>query len=127
MPYNDVKTPGQLADEFKDVGRAAADSARNIAQASKGIGQEAMHSVKSSAAEARQLGSDTVDTGRAYAKDAVNATGRKIRDLRGQWNVTRERGEQFVAEQPVRATLIAAAAGAVLTALLASALRRPRR
>ena len=145
MPNDNVKTPSELADELKETGLAAADSAKNIAEASKNIGADAISSVKSSAEDAKQLGrdaasaagayareaaatgSDAVDSGRAYAKDAVNAAGRKIRDLRGQLQATRERSEQFVADQPVRAALIAAAGGAVFTAVLLSLLRGPRR
>lgn len=145
MQSDHVKTPSELANELKQTGQAAADTAKNIAEASKSIGTDAINSVKSSADDAKQLGrdavdlaaayaheaaetgSDAVDTGRAYAKDAVNAAGRKIRDLRGQLHATRERGEQFVADQPVRAALIAAAGGAVFTALLLSLMRNSRR
>lgn len=145
MQNDPVKTPSELAEELKETGLAAADSAKNIAQASKGIGEDAIASVKSSVDDARQLGRDAAsaaaayardvkrtgdeaaDTGRAYARDAVNAAGRKIRDLRGHIEATRERSEQFVAEQPVRATLIAAAGGALFTALLLSLMRGSRR
>ena len=145
MPNEYVKTPSELADELKETGAAAADSAKNFAEASKGLGEEALMSVKSSADDARRLGRDAAsaassyarevgdiageaaDTGRVYAKDAVNAAGRKIRDLRGQLHVTRERGEEYVAAQPVRAALIAAAGGAVFTAVLLSLLRGARR
>jgi len=57
---------------------------------------------------------------RPYARDAVNATGRRIRRGAAKpagagplWH-----GEDYVNEQPVRAVLLAAAGGALLSALI---------
>jgi ElaB/YqjD/DUF883 family membrane-anchored ribosome-binding protein len=110
------------------------------------------------AEEARQTANDAIDTTRAYAQNAVNAAGEKVRDLRRdvveptveqiaarvQQAVQRgldaasttsaraqRRLEQaadvtgkYIADQPVRSVLIAAAAGAAITALIVLASRR---
>jgi ElaB/YqjD/DUF883 family membrane-anchored ribosome-binding protein len=111
------------------------------------------------AEEARQTASDAIDSTRAYAQNAVNAAGEKVRDLRREAEPTVEqlaarvqqavqrgldaasttsaraqrRLEQaadvtgrYIADQPVRSVLIAAAAGAAITALIVLASRRSR-
>ncbi|MDM0042003.1 hypothetical protein QTH89_01000 [Variovorax sp. J22G21] len=116
MNTYDVKTPSQLADEASATANEAIDSARNFAQASKGIAADAVSSLRGSAQDARQVGQDVVD-----------AAGRKIDDIKAQVDSARRQGEQYVADQPVRAALMAAAGGAVLTALLISWMRGGRR
>ena len=107
--------------------------------------------------EYRQAARDTVDSTRAYAQNAVNAAGEKVRDLRRDAEPTMEqiaarvqqavqrglesasktsaraqrRGEEaaemtgrYIADQPVRSVLLAAAAGAALTALIVLATTR---
>ncbi|WP_077001074.1 hypothetical protein [Variovorax sp. KK3] len=111
------------------------------------------------AEEARQTANDAIDTTRAYAQNAVNAAGEKVRDLRRDAEPTVEqlaarvqqavqRGldaasttsaraqrrfeaaadvtGRYIADQPVRSVLIAAAAGAAITALIVLASRRSR-
>lgn len=111
------------------------------------------------AEEARQTANDAIDSTRAYAQNAVNAAGEKVRDLRRDAEPTVEqlaarvqqavqrgldaasttsaraqrRLEQaadvtgrYIADQPVRSVLIAAAAGAAITALIVLASRRSR-
>lgn len=64
---------------------------------------------------------------RAYAQDAVNATGKKIRPPGSFFEGLRWEGEHYVTDQPVRAALVAAAGGALLTALLIAFVRGGRR
>ncbi|MBS0452399.1 MAG: hypothetical protein JSS14_13910 [Proteobacteria bacterium] len=64
---------------------------------------------------------------RAYAQDAVNAAGRKIRPPGSFFEGLRWEGQHYVSDQPVRAALVAAAGGAVLTALLIAFVRGGRR
>ncbi len=70
---------------------------------------------------------DAMQTARTYAKDGADAASRKMQELKGQIGNVRRQGEQYVADQPVRAAWIAAAGGAVLTALLVSLMRGNRR
>ncbi|HYP84903.1 hypothetical protein [Variovorax sp.] len=104
----------------------------------------------------RQTANDAMDTTRAYAQNAVNAAGEKVRDMRReaeptmeqlaarvqqavqrgldsasrtsaraqrQFEVAADRTGQYIADQPVRSILLAAAAGAAITALLVLATR----
>ncbi len=145
MNADNVKSPSQLADEARGTAGDAIDTARNFAQASRAVGDDALNSVKDSlkdsaddakalgqdaaytarsyARDAKQTGKDAIDTGRAYARDAVNAAGKKVSDIKEQLTTARKQSEQYIMDQPVRATLIAAAGGAVLTALLVSFMR----
>jgi ElaB/YqjD/DUF883 family membrane-anchored ribosome-binding protein len=109
------------------------------------------------AEDARQTANDAVESTRAYAQNAVNAAGEKVRDLRGSLEpgveqlanrvqqavqrgldsasktgarAQRQLGQaadvtgRYIADQPVRSVLIAAAAGAAITALIVLASRR---
>jgi hypothetical protein len=75
-------------------------------------------SVRQGLREARAHGAE-----RAYAKDAVNASGKRIRHVRERWAGLRWQGEHYITDQPVRAALVAAAGGAILTALFVALLR----
>ena len=107
--------------------------------------------------EYRQAAQDTVESTRAYAQNAVNAAGEKVRDFRREAEPSMEqiaarvqqavqRGidsatqtsaraqrrmeeaaemtGRYIADQPVRSVLLAAAAGAAITALIMLATRR---
>ncbi len=109
--------------------------------------------------DARQTANEAVETTKAYAQNAVNAAGEKVRELRRdvepgveqlaarvQQAVQRgldaasstsaraqRRLEQaadmtgrYISDQPVRSVLIAAAAGAAITALIVLASRSRR-
>ncbi len=109
--------------------------------------------------DVRQTAQDAAETTRAYAQNAVNAAGEKVRELRRdaepgveqlaarvQQAVQRgldaasttsarahRRIEQaadvtgrYISDQPVRSVLLAAAAGAAITALIVLASRRSR-
>ncbi|RZL90032.1 MAG: hypothetical protein EOP82_17100 [Variovorax sp.] len=145
MESDDTKTPAQLAEEAEQIGRDALMAAKGYAQESGQIGKDAAQSIRTSLEDAKETGKqaadtlaglsgdakdmakDAVDTGRAYAQNAVNATGRKIRDFNGRMRDARESCLRTIAEQPVRSTLIAAAGGAALMALLLGLMRGERR
>ena len=109
--------------------------------------------------DANKTANDAIDSTRAYAQNAVNAAGEKVRDLRREAEPAMEqiaarvqhavqrgldaasttsaraqrRFEQaadvtgkYIADQPVRSVLIAAAAGAAITALIVLASRSTR-
>lgn len=95
-------------DDADEIGRRTADAAQGYFQEAKG---------KANAA---------AQAGKAYAENAVNAAGKKIDDMKDQAAALKQRGMQFVADEPLKAVACAAAAGGVLTAVLMS-LRRSRR
>ena len=107
--------------------------------------------------DARQTANDAVESTRAYAQNAVNAAGEKVRDLRREGepgveqlaarvqqavqrgldaaSTTTTRAQRrleaaadvtgrYISDQPVRSVLLAAAAGAAITALIVLASRR---
>lgn len=141
MESDNVKTPAQLAEEARQTGRDAVEAAQGYAAEARRVGAEAVQSIRPSiedakataregrdtvkglAGDAKDIASDASATGRAYAKDAVNAAGRKLHDVRGQFERARASCEQYIADEPVKASLISAAAGALLATLLLSALR----
>ena len=107
--------------------------------------------------EASQAATEAIDSTRAYAQDAVNSAGEKVRNLRDGVEPTvdqiaaRVQGAvqrgieaasktsaraqrqlehaadvtgKYIADQPMRSVLVAAAAGAAITALIVLASRR---
>jgi ElaB/YqjD/DUF883 family membrane-anchored ribosome-binding protein len=107
--------------------------------------------------DARQTASDAIDSTRAYAQNAVNAAGEKVRDFRRDnepaveqlaarvqqavqrgldaASTTSARAQRrleaaadvtgkYISDQPMRSVLVAAAAGAAITALIVLASRR---
>ncbi|MBC7394478.1 MULTISPECIES: hypothetical protein [unclassified Variovorax] len=107
--------------------------------------------------DARQTANDAIDSTRAYAQNAVNAAGEKVRDMkrdfepsveqlaarvqqavqrgldaasstsaRAQRNIEKAADVtgRYISDQPVRSVLVAAAAGAAITALIVLASRR---
>lgn len=138
MDTTNTKSPSDLADEAKQTGQDAANTARAYGQEAKQLGRDAVDSASAYASDAKQTARDAVDTGKAYAKDAVdagksyaqgavNAAGRKINDLKDQVGKATEQGAAYVADQPVRSVLIAAAGGALLTAFFLTLMRNDRR
>ena len=105
-------------------GNAAPQAEKNYAQGSREPLPDALatasirESVREGLRQARE---------RAYAQDAVNATGKKIRPPGTFFEGLRWEGSHYVTDQPVRAALVAAAGGALLTALLIAFVRGGRR
>ena len=145
MEPDKVKTPAELAEDARQTGREALEAAHGFAQEGTQIGNDTAQSIRSNLEDAKAIGlqaADTVaglasdmrgiardaaDTGKAYVKGAVNATGQKMRDLKSKATQVRADAEQYIADQPVRSMLVAAAGGAVAMALLLLLLRESRR
>jgi ElaB/YqjD/DUF883 family membrane-anchored ribosome-binding protein len=75
---------------------------------------------------ARQAARQAIESGKEYAQNAVNAAGKKLTAAKEQMGRAADQGSQYVSEQPGRAVAIAAAGGAILGALLATAMRGRR-
>jgi len=145
MDNDHTKTPSELADEARELGREAAESVQGYAAAAKQTADLAAQSIRPQIDEAARLGRDAladarsyardagqtakaaVDAGRAYARDAVNAAGRKLEDLKSQAAEAKDKGARYVMDDPVRAVMFAVAGGALLTALFLAAMRSDRR
>jgi len=102
----------------------AGSSARNYAQPSRDLPPDALASasIRDSVREGLRQAKE-----RAFAQDAVNATGKKIRPPGTLFEGIRWEGRHYVTDQPVRAALVAAAGGALLTALFIALMRGGRR
>lgn len=142
MPSDPIKTPSEIADEARQTASDAFVAAQGYARESGRIGREGMQSIRATVEDAMITGSEAVDTvaglsndtadivkdaaatGRAYARNAVSATGRRLRDWKGQVDHAKESCTQYIADEPVRSTLVAAAGGAVLMTLLLSFTKR---
>jgi gas vesicle protein len=138
MEPDNVKSPSQLAEEARQTGHDALVAAQGYAQESKRIGSEVVQSIRSGISDARETGSEALDTvkglssdardlsrdaaktGKAYATDALHAAGAKVQHAKDACT-------QYIAEEPVRATLLAAASGAILTSLMLRLMRGRRR
>ncbi|RZL48823.1 MAG: hypothetical protein EOP71_03655 [Variovorax sp.] len=79
------------------------------------------------AADAKDIASDAADSTRTYAANAVNAAGKKITDLKHKAADLQSASVQYVGDEPVKSVLIAAAGGALLTALFIKFLGGGRR
>ena len=118
---NDKDTQAQASEP---VEQPADQAAKNYAQASRDPVPDALASasIRESVREGLRQAKE-----RAYAQDAINATGKKIRPPGTLFEGLRWEGEHYVTDQPVRAALVAAAGGALLTALLIAFVRGGRR
>ena len=83
-----------------------------------------MDTVKGLPSDAADIAKDAAGVGRSYARNAVGATGRTLRDWKGQVSHARARCEQYVADQPVRSSLIAVASGVALMIVMLSLIKR---
>jgi len=127
MATDNVNTSSGFAEQ---TAQEALQAAQGYARESGRIARDAIPSIRSNAEDAKEgakeIAKDAASTGRAYARNAVNATGRKIRDFKGQVTHAKDSCLQYVAEEPVRASLAAAATGAALMTLLLSLTRGSR-
>lgn len=114
-----VKTPSDIAAEARERGHEAA-------QAMQWQGAEALDTAKGIAADARDIAHDASETGKVYARDAVDAAGRKLGVWQDKVTAAQECCTRYIAQEPVKSTLIAVATGALLTGLLMSAVRGRR-
>lgn len=142
---NPPKSPAEIADETRELGRDAAQAARGYAAEAGQVGRDAARSIRPSiddaiatgreaadtargvAGDAKAIAADTLTLGRSYAKNAADQASRVIDDARAKLRQQSDVCVQFVRTEPVKATLYAVGAGALAAMLLGSALRGGRR
>ena len=129
--------PGAMSDDAsgKNFARGSREAQAGGADLGSLGGASIRASVRSGIREARARSESALDDtrhfahqaqaqARTYAREAVNASGRRIRQTRSRFEGGRRwSGEEFVNDQPVRAVLLAAAGGAILTAVFVALLR----
>lgn len=144
MATDNVKSPAELADEARQTARDALEAAKGYAQESGRIGRDAAQSIRMTVDDVKETGAQALDTvgglahdaadiarnagttSKVYAQKAVSATGRKLRDWQGQVDELKQSCTRYVAEEPMRSTLIAAGGGAILMTLLLAMVKRRR-
>lgn len=145
MANEPVKSPAEIAEETRQTAHEANEALHGHAVEAQQVGQAAMRSMQSSAEDAKQTGAEALDTargvaadlrdrasdaaqiGKVYARNAVNAAGRKLSTWQDQMADAQASCTRYIAQEPVKATLLAVAGGALLTGLLMASLRGPRR
>ena len=91
---------------------------RGARKGADSFGRKATDTAQSYLQDARTTASATVQAGKEYAQDAVNAAGKKIDSVKDGATNLKQRGVQFAADEPMKAVAYAAAGSAVLTAVL---------
>lgn len=143
MENENLKTTSQPAEEANQAGHDtkwmtssdAPESGRgngaNFPQPHRGDAKQAVAdaagTAKGYAQEAKETAKTVLNAGRAYSQNAVDAAGDKLGELKGKMAQAKEKGTRYVVDQPMQSVLIAAAGGAMLTALFLSAMRATRR
>ena len=94
-----------------------------VANDAKAVGQDAKSKAKDLASDAKSIASDAIDSGRAYAREAVNAAGRKIEGAKSQLSQSCEFVTKAIHDDPVKAVVVTAVLSSLITALLVTALR----
>lgn len=99
---------------------------RNAREDADSFGRKAADATQGYLQDAKAKASATVQAGKDYAKDAVNAAGKKIDSVKDQAAELRQRGMQFAADEPMKAVAYAAAGSAIVTAVLLTLMRGRR-
>ncbi|MDM0032217.1 hypothetical protein QTI33_08730 [Variovorax sp. J22P271] len=108
-----------------DAKSAASDAATGVKGAAD-VADQARQSASNAAGKLQQVGEKAVDTTKGYAKDAVDAAGRKVSDVKSQLETAKASATEYINDDPVRAVKMAAIGGALLSAALLLLTRRSR-
>jgi len=114
------KTPSELADDLRQTANDAMDTTRTYAQ-------NAVNAAGEKVRDMRREAEPTMEQLAARVQQAVqrglDSASRTSARAQRQFEVAADRTGQYIADQPVRSILLAAAAGAAITALLVLATR----
>ena len=114
-----VKTPSEVAAE-------ARQASHDAVEAVQGHAAEALDTAKGVAADAQDIARDAAATGKVYARGALDAAGQKLGLLQDKVAAAQDSCTRYIAQEPVKSTMMAVAGGALLTGLLMAALRGRR-
>lgn len=103
---------------------ALSEQAQAGAQDAFNQAQDGVKSRNGYPGESKAAGREALASAKAYAREAVTAAGEKASGLQAKARELKNQGSHYVAQQPVRSVLMAAAGGAALTALLVAKIRR---
>jgi len=121
---NTTKTPSQLADDARQTANDAIDTTRTYAQNAVNAAGEKVRELRRDVEPTVEQLAARVQQAVQRGLDAASTTSaRAQRRLEQAADVT----GRYIADQPVRSVLVAAAAGAAITALIVLASRRSSR
>ena len=122
----DYPTSTSFNDTAQAAKNAATDAVDTVKSEASDMADQAQQSASKIAGQVQQAGSKAADATRAYAKDAVDSSGRKVRSMKSQLEVAKANATEYINNDPVRAVKIAAISGGLLTALLIGLTYRSR-
>lgn len=123
-PTNSYNNPGQddLADRASDAADKIGDSIDNAVDKTRRVANDALDSASNAIDDVRDKAEPTVRRIASQAEDLARRGMDAVRDgsqqLREQATEMTDRTTRYVKDEPLKAVLIAAAAGATLMALL---------
>ena len=121
---NTTKTPSQLADDARQTANDAIDTTRTYAQNAVNAAGEKVRDLRRDVEPTVEQLAARVQQAVQRGLDAASTTSaRAQRRLEQAADMT----GRYIADQPVRSVLVAAAAGAAITALIVLASRRSSR
>ena len=121
MNTNTAKTASQLADDARQTANEAIDSTRTYAQNAVNAAGEKVRDMKRDFEPSVEQLAARVQQAVQRGLDAASSTSaRAQRNIEKAADVT----GRYISDQPVRSVLVAAAAGAAITALIVLASRR---
>ena len=115
---------GNASDAASKLKDSAADKVEEVKGSIVEDTQDAKEEVARVADKVQQTGQKAIEATSAYATNAVNATGQKIRQVQGRVDDVKSKANDFIQEDPVRAVTYAAIGSAVLTAAFIGIFRR---
>jgi ElaB/YqjD/DUF883 family membrane-anchored ribosome-binding protein len=129
------RATGKIADKAEDVKDRAADATREVKGEIVDGAQDIKDTVTDAAATAKEglsrvadkvqkTGEKAIEATRAFASDAVNVAGQKVRDAQGRLDDAKGKATDYIHEDPVRAVTYTAIGTAIVTAALIGIFRR---
>lgn len=105
---------------------AIEEAGQAVKTAVSDVASQTRQSVGKAAEKVQRAGVQAVGATKAYANEAVDAAGRRLRDVRTRLETAKTSTNQYIHEDPVRAVTMAAIAGALLSAAFMLLARRGR-
>jgi ElaB/YqjD/DUF883 family membrane-anchored ribosome-binding protein len=122
-PLNPVASLEIRAD-FDKAAEAVGDAADDAQTQVMDAADTAQQTVVRVADKVQKSSQKAIEVTRDYATTAVNAAGKKVREVQGQYDTAKSTASDYINEDPVRAVTYAAIGSAVLTAALIGIFRR---
>jgi prophage DNA circulation protein len=114
----------EIRSEVEQASAGVADLADQATNQVADAADAAQRTVTRVADSVKASGQKAIEVTRDYATSAVDAAGKKVREVQGQYDTAKSTATDYINEDPVRAVKYAAIGSAVLTAALIGIFRR---